>query len=45
MHNIIKQEPMPTPHPVAGADGQPVQNCLELSALETVHLLQWTDTE
>ncbi len=23
--NIIKQESMPTPHPVAGADGQPVQ--------------------
>ena len=45
MHYIKNQAARPTPHPVAGADGQPVQYGLELNALETVYLLQRTDTE
>ena len=29
MHNILKQEAKPTHHPVAGADGQQVHNCVD----------------
>ena len=45
IHYIRNQAARTKPHPVAGADGQPVQYYLELNALGTVHLLQKTDTE
>ena len=43
MHNIIKQEAKPTPHPLAGADGQQVHNCVYglFGLYELYELYEW----